>query len=64
MQAQKHAAPPGYKVFSRNSEIGGAFGVGVGLYFKVISWLKWMFLLLTFCAVRPGTRAGLYMGAL
>lgn len=31
--------------------LGNAYGVGIGLYFKTISWLRWLLFWLALCTV-------------
>lgn len=50
-------APP---VTASCAVLGSRYGVGVGLYFQILSWLRWLIIWLALCMVRE-TGAGLFL---
>ncbi|GFH10515.1 uncharacterized protein HaLaN_05841, partial [Haematococcus lacustris] len=50
-KAEQRAVADDFSMFASCEVIGATYGVGVGLYFKALVWMKWMFLMLLIFAI-------------
>jgi hypothetical protein len=48
---QKHKLQDAPKILASCSLLGNNYGVGIGLYFQIIAWLRWLLLWLALCMV-------------
>lgn len=59
----KHKVQDAPKPLAPCSDLGNEYGVGIGLYFQIIAWIRLLFFWLAICMVSTGGAAVGYLEA-